>query len=236
TDGGEVHRGVGVRLKGSAGSFQAIDGPKPGFTLKVDWRRSKGRIRGMRKLLLNNAVQDPSYFSELIGNELFRAAGIPAARDTFASVEFNGKDLGLYFILEGVTQVFLKRNFENRYGSLYEGPGDVNGDLDVDARGVLPEHEELQMLVNAASERDPAERMRRLGEVLDVDRFITFLVLEPELGDWDGSLIGVNNYWIYADPGNGKLVFLPHGSDQLFQDPEGPVVPGMQGLLARAVL
>ncbi len=232
----EVYTDVGVRLKGSAGSFRPVDSDKPGFTVKVNQFVPERRFRGLRKFLLNNAAQDPSYLSELLGNELFRGAGVPAPRAGFASVEVNGRDLGLYVFIEAVSRDFLSQHFGNPQGSLYEGPGDVTGEIDADSRGLFLDRADLCMLSNAAQEGNPSERMRRLREVLDMDRFVTFLAMEAILWHWDGYSVGVNNFRIYNDPSTGRMVFLPHGSDQLFQDPQGPLVPEIQGLVARAVL
>ncbi len=45
-----------------------------------------------------------------------------------------------------------------------------------------------------------------------------------------------NNYRLYNDPETGKFVFLPHGMDQMFGNPETPIFPAANGLMARAIL
>jgi hypothetical protein len=45
-----------------------------------------------------------------------------------------------------------------------------------------------------------------------------------------------NNYRIYHDMDHDKLVFMPHGMDQMFWKPEGPLVPAMKGLVAKAAM
>src|SRR5262245_30461221 len=122
---------VGLHLKGSAGSERPL-GEKSGMTLKFDRFASGRRFHGLRKLVLNNAVQDPTYLSDLIGGELFRAAGIPAPRIGFARLEVNGKDFGFYLVVEAITRDFLARWFEDPTGNLYEGPGDVDNPQEVD--------------------------------------------------------------------------------------------------------
>jgi spore coat protein CotH len=100
---------VGVRLKGR-GSFRAID-QKPSFAIKFDEYIEGQAYRGFKKLLFNNSVQDASYVSELLATELFRDAGVPAARVTHARMRLNGRDLGLYVVVEAMNKDFLKRNF-----------------------------------------------------------------------------------------------------------------------------
>jgi spore coat protein CotH len=234
-EGSKRYRNVGLRLKGSDGSFRGLD-DKPGLTIKLNQYIPKQRFHGLRKLHLNNAVQDPSYLSEILGNELFRAAGIPAPRTGFARVELNGRDLGLHVLIEGITRDFLERHFENPGGNLYEGPGDITDDIDQDSKGMLPGREDLEVLRKAARTGDPAERWRRLGEALDRDRFITFLAMEAMLWHWDGYATAANNYGLYHDPATGAMVFIPRGIDQLFQDPDGAVFQEPSAFLARAVL
>ncbi|MBI4604676.1 MAG: CotH kinase family protein [Planctomycetes bacterium] len=235
-EGSRVYANVGVRVKGGAGSFRPVDSEKPGFTVKVNQFVPSRRFRGLRKLLLNNCVQDPSYLSETLGNEIFLACGVPAPRTAFARVRWNGRDLGLYVLVEAVTRDFLGLHFESPDGGLYEGPGEVTDDLDEDSRSPFLDRLDLKVLARAAAEPDPEERWRRLSQVLDVERFISFVAAEAFTWHWDGYVTGVNNYRVYADPSTGRAVFLPHGADQLFQDPEGPIAPETRGLVANAAL
>jgi hypothetical protein len=72
--------------------------------------------------------------------------------------------------------------------------------------------------------------------VLDLDRFIAFMVMEVMVGHRDGYCLARNNYRLYHDPGADKFVFLPHGMDQLMGKADAPLEPHMSGLVARAVL
>ena len=75
TEGDRVYEGVGIHLKGAAGSFRPIDDPKPALTLNMDKFIKKQRFHDLDKFHLNNSVQDESLLSEWIGSEVFRAAG-----------------------------------------------------------------------------------------------------------------------------------------------------------------
>src|SRR5207249_4645971 len=94
----------------------------------------------------------------------------------------------------------------------------------------------LRAVVAAAEDPDPVRRLERLGQVLDVDRFISMIAMEVMTWHWDGYAMKKNNYKVYHDPASGKVVFFPHGMDQMFWDPSGPIVPSMEGLVARALL
>jgi hypothetical protein len=235
--GGETFESVGIHLKGAAGSFRPVSS-NPALTLKFNEFVRGQKFHGLSKLHLNNSVQDRTYLHELIASELFLAAGVPAARATQARVILNGRDLGIYVLKEGFDRRFLRRHFEDDSGNLYDGGfcQDIRQPLENDTHRDAPDRADLRRLREAAAARDPEERWRRLGEVLDMERFISFLALEVLLWDWDGYAMKPNNYRIYHDPVSDRLVFFPHGTDQLFADPDGPILPHMGGLVARAVM
>jgi hypothetical protein len=58
--------------------------------------------------------------------------------------------------------------------------------------------------------------------------------------DWDGYALNRNNYRIYNDPVSRKIVFMPHGLDQMFgvmrASTDMPLFPRMSGLVARGLL
>jgi spore coat protein H len=228
-----VIRDVGVHLKGSAGSFRQL-GDKPAFTIKFDHFVPGQKYRGLQKLSLNNAVQDPTYLSDLLGNELFRAAGVPAPRIGHARLELNGKAQGFYVVLEAITRDFLRRSFGDPTGNLYKGSGDVDGDIFVDPRSPSKDRADLKALTVAAAEPDRNKRRERMAAVLDLDRFASFLALETMHWHWDGYSMAQNNFDIYHDPVSDRLVFFPHDQDQLFGEPGGPIYPPLSGLVARA--
>ena len=111
SDGRVVLTNIGVHLKGM-GSFRAID-DKPSFSLNFNEFSAGQNYCGLTKLMLNNSAQDSSYLAELLGTQLFRDAGLPAARVTYVRVVLNGRDLGLHLAIEGMSKRFLKRYFSN---------------------------------------------------------------------------------------------------------------------------
>ena len=238
-EGTSVWSQVGVHLKGSIGSFRSIDG-KPGWTLSFDQLSSEApRFHGLRKLHLDNAVEDPGYLNELLGNELFRDAGIPAPRVTHATVELNGRSLGLYVLKEGFTEEFLGRFFRHPVGNFYditrEGH-DVNEAMEKDFGKGPPDRIDLEALAAAALEPDLQRRQERFRLTLDVERFLSFMAMEILLGHRDGYCLARNNFRVYQDVDSGRMVFIPHGMDQLFGNAHATIQPMMNGLVARSFL
>ena len=234
-EGGQSYADVGVRLKGNT-TFQTID-KKPGLSLKFNEFVKQQEFHGRGRILLNNSQQDPTYLSEAIGGEIFLAANVPAAKITFARVEMNGRDLGLYVVAEAANKEFLSQHFKKAKGNLYEGSNnDITDKLEKDGGDSSTEQTDLRALASAAKEPDLAQRWKKLATALDLERFITFAAVEVLLGHHDGYTMDKNNYRIYHDPASDQMVFLPHGLDQLFAKTDEPLIPEWKGLVARAVL
>src|SRR5262245_25507105 len=198
-EGDTVYADVGMHLKGAAGSFRGID-DKPNVTLNMDKFKRGQRFHGMDKFHLANSLQDPSYLSELVCGELFRAAGVPAARIGHAVVTINGKRRGLYYLKEGYDRFFRGRHFASTQGNLYDGGflRDVDQPLQLLwGKKDVANHTDLKALAAAAREGKHEERFRKLEKLLDLDRFLAFLALEVITWDWDGYPMNRNNYRIY---------------------------------------
>lgn len=234
SEGGKTCADVGVRLKGS-GSFQTID-KKPGLALKFNEFVKNQELHGRSRFLLNNSTQDATYLSEAVGGELFRMAGVPAAKVAFARVEMNGRDLGLYVMTEAANHDFLSQHFKKSKGNLYEGSNnDVTDKLEKDGGDDSTDQGDVRALAQAVKEADPALRLKKLTPLLDMERFVAFAAVEVLIGHHDGYTMDRNNYRIYHDPATGQMVFIAHGLDQLFGKPDEPILPEWKGLVAKAV-
>ena len=236
-EGNLTYTNVQIRLKGGPGSFRAFD-DQPAFTVNFGQQAAGQKFHGLKKLHLNNSVQDPTYLSEKICRELFEAAGVPAPRAGHAVVEVNGRRLGLYVLIEGIDKHFLRRHFKDADGNLYDGHSgsDVNHGLQINSGENPEDRSALNALVKATREPDLEKRLAALQATLDVDRFLSFLAVEIMIGHWDGYALSRNNYRIFHDRAQNRLVFLPQGIDQCFHRQTLPIFPPMQGIVARSVL
>jgi hypothetical protein len=237
-EGKVVYTNVAVHLKGSF-TFQAID-EKPSLTLNFDKFAPGQRFHGLDKIHLNNSVQDPSYLCEKLAREMFVAAGVPAARVGYARVTLNDRALGFYVLVEGYNKRFLKRHFKSAKGNLYDGGsgGDISKTLEVDSGEEPGNRDDLAALLAAAREPKATKRFARLEQILDLDRFLTFAALEVLLQHWDGYCLGPNNFRLFHDTDRDRMVFLPHGLDQILGvglSPPTSITPNWNGLVARAL-
>ena len=227
---------VGVRLKGGVGSFVPLNAEnhenkgngapgKAGFI--VDFNRYvKGQdYHGLKKLTLNNMVQDPSGLNQFLGYTVFREMGIPASRSGFGQVSLNGTSKGLYALIETPdNDAFLEKWYGSDKGNLYEGAGgsDLVGEnvdaFDQDNGEDLSKQDlhDLAVVLDAIGPDEDAWDV--LVEVLDMDQYLNFAATELYLAHWDGYTWSRNNFIIHHDTVGGGWTFLPWGIDQLFRD------------------
>jgi spore coat protein H len=238
-EGSTTWSNVGIHLKGAAGSFRGFD-DKPALTLHFSKFTPDQKFHGLKKIHLNNSVQDGSYMTENICGELYRRAGVPAARASYATLTLNGRKRGLYVLKEGFEKEMLGLYFKKTKGNLYDGGflREVTDQLERDQGegDDVDNCADLKALAKAAQEQDAAKRFAALKQALDMDRFMSFAALQVITWDWDGYLMNRNNYRVFHDMDSEKMVFIPHGMDQMFWQADGPIRPGMGGLVANATI
>ena len=220
---GETHADVGVRKKGFVGSQSDT---KPALKLRFD-KYTDGQSLGgvMERMTLNNSIQDPSMINTCLSYRVFAAAGSPAPRCNFATVSVNGKDLGLYVHVEEMKAPFLSRHFESAEGNLYEGTVSdftpvYRGTIEKKTNTDAADWSDIDAVVAAL--QDPSDAgLKALGEIVDLDRFLSFWATEVLVGHWDGYAGDRNNYHFYREP-DGPFVFIPWGTDDTFHLKDDP--------------
>ncbi len=78
-----------------------------------------------------------------------------------------------------------------------------------------------------------------MNELLDVDHFLSFIAGEVLFVHWDGYATGApNNYRLFHDATGGKLMFIPHGLDQLLRSGAAArtLRPAFTGVVARGLV
>jgi CotH kinase protein len=213
---------VEVRLKGS-GSFRPITG-KAAFKLKF---KKADAFLGLRKMTLNNMVQDESMAHEALTYLAFGALDAPAPRSGYAYLRLNGEDVGLYADVETLDKVAL----EKRFGTfadppqhLYEGEsGDdvrVGGAAGFEAdEGDEEDRADLEGLVDAVNGDAEEPFSARVAAVADLGEMTRMWAIERYVAHWDGyaghaqPFERPNNYYLFSDA-SGRFQMLPWGTDQ----------------------
>jgi hypothetical protein len=214
---GEVIQGVGVRKKGFIGSLST---DKPSIKIRFDKFVEDQTFLDVKRMTLNNTVQDGSFVHQCLAYDLFRAVGVPAPRCNFARVSVNGNDLGLYVNVESIKKPFIRRHFEDDDGNLYEGTlsdfrEDWMGTFNQKTNENSPSKESINKIAQALQLPDD-QLVDELSKHINFDEFLNFWVVETLTAHWDGYSGNTNNYSIYEDPTSGKVHFIPWGTDQTF--------------------
>ena len=202
---------------------------KPSLVLKFDEVMKGQKLGGLDKLVLNNALQDPSFLNEHIGYEVFRMAGIAAPRTAHGLVTINGKAYGLYIVEEAMDKTFLARAFGSTFknGNLYEGslrdfvasqsqgtwPNELDLKNEVEEMRSRADIRALAEIVKTASN---ADYEAKLSQKLDFKAFLTAFAVAMILGEWDDYFYASNNYFLYDNPRDGRFVLIPHSPDWLW--------------------
>jgi hypothetical protein len=210
----------GIRKKGGNGSWRPL-GDKPSFSIKFNELVTGQKLLGLTKLLLNNAVQDPSFLNEHMVYEIGRRIGLAAPLTAHGLVTFNGMPYGLYVVREAMNDGFLRRSFgkENEDGNLYEGGEFAESPDSPELKDELEEmrsRADIRELSRLIKTTPDAQWVAVVGAKMDIPSFLAGYALESLIDHWDGYFFGPHNYYIYNHPGIGRFVFLPAGADSVF--------------------
>jgi hypothetical protein len=219
TDTGVIvtqNNSVGVRLKGGWGSFRNLD-QKAAFKIKTNFVKGQNFF-GLKKITLNNMVQDPSMLHEATVYRLYRAMGVAAPRVGYANVYVNGINYGLHANIETYDDVSLERWMPSTK-NLYEGAyfQDVIGSqyqqIEAD-EGDEFDRTDLAALANANDNLDGVQWYNAWSKLVDVEQFINEWAVERYAAHWDGySWTIKNNYYLHTTD-EGVFTLHPWGSDQ----------------------
>jgi hypothetical protein len=188
---------------------------KPSFSVKLNEFVGGQKLDGLKKLTLENYVQDPTFLCGPIGYEVYRRAGLPAPRTSHGVVTFNGEPKGIYVLEEPVNQQWLEAQYGDGAGNLYEGPWDFpQGAGAAELKDEVEEgrtRDDLEALTAIVMDTPDAELAAALEARLDVEQFIQNFAVEMVSANWDNYAYAAWNYYLYDRPSDGRFVILVHG-------------------------
>ncbi len=227
---------IGLRLKGNSSllnSWQSGAEKLP-FRLNADGLEDQlpdvrdQTFFGFPNLNLTNNSQDASFLRAKVVGDLFREAGVPAARTAFVRVFFDrgagSRYLGLYTLVEIPDEPMLEMQFGTDNGNLYKPNG-------TGARWTVFDAESFPKKTNQRDEdwtdvqdaiavlnesRANAQVWRtRLEARFAVSSFLRWLALNTIIGNTDTyGGFSPHNYWVYGSPRHrDRLFFIPWDHD-----------------------
>jgi len=251
--GGIDFPGSGVRVKGGCGSSRELDS-KAAFKANFSWDDPAvpgcppiRRYKGLKKITLNNQVEDASYTHERIGYDFFQKLGIPVPRVAPVRVYVNKQLWGLYLNVETIDRHFLARHFDSEHGMLYEADYgcDIGEESCFEAKFDTDDCDDP--LVGDPTDMTPLQRLNTrlaqmprgsfypaIDQIIDFDAYLTTWAAASIMGYWDGYPNDPNNYRIYHNPTDDRWTLIPTGIDQLFEENVAPFNP--VGMLSKRCL
>jgi len=226
-DGEELHD-VGLRMKGNSSYMSAEKTLHVPF--KIDFNRfiPGQHFHGLLTLNLHNNAFDHSQMREHLTYAIFREAGLPASRTSYAKVfltipgKYDHQEIGLYSIVEEVDPHFLKTRFPNTKGLLMKpeplsfGLRDMGDDWKEYIRPYQPrstatpaQSRRLIEFVQLVENADDETFRERIDSYLNTDQFLRHLAIHTITANLDSILCLGHNYFLYLNATDNKFYFIP---------------------------
>jgi len=234
TINGQHLNGIGARYKGNA-SFNLMRGSlKRNMKIKLDWANKDQNYNSVETLNLNAGGLDPSKLRDVFSYWLFREAGVPAPRTTFAEMtltipgRYEKEHLGLYTIVEQVNKSFLKDRFESKKGLLMKPEGiasvEYHGDdwrfyahlYRPDNQPSLAQSMRVMDFANVVNLSNAKQFRDSISSYLDIDGFLRFIAVNALIVNLDTLLAMPQNYYLHLSKDTNKFVFFPWDLDISF--------------------
>jgi spore coat protein H len=234
---------VGIRYKGNSSLRSTYTMGVKKFSFKLDFDEfedktseyANQRFYGFKQLNLNNNYQDLSLMREKIGADLFREFGLASAYSSFCVVYLdygNGPQyFGVYALVEEVDDTVLDSQFAEGSGNLYKPDGDAasfaKGTYDEDEMEKknnedLADYTDVKSLYDLinSSERtnDPEQWKTNLSGIFNVDGYMKWLAANIVIQNWDTYGRMTHNYFLYNNPANNLLTWIPWDNNEAFQE------------------
>ncbi|WP_248723439.1 CotH kinase family protein [Seonamhaeicola sp. ML3] len=241
-NGKEWYR-VGVRFKGNSSLQSTWQRGNLKLSFKLDFDEFEDdypqidnqRFYGFKKLHLKNNYDDKSMLREKVAGDTFRNFGLAASHTAFYTVYIdygNGPTyFGVYTMVEDVENTVLDANFSSDEGNLYKPDGDAasfaNGTFDVDEYEKKNNEEDadfsdvqnLLLILHDNTRTSAPETWRtNLEAVFDTDVFLKYLAVNTVIQNWDTYGRMTHNYYLYSNPDNNKLTWIPWDNNEALQD------------------
>ena len=234
---------VGVRFKGNSSLQSSWQNGIIKLSFKLDFDEFEDdypqidnqRFYGFKKLHLKNNYDDKSMLREKVAGDVFRNAGLASSRTAFYTLYVDYGEgptyFGVYTMVEDVENTLLEDHFGNDDGNLYKPDGDAAsfaaGTYDEDEFVKKNNEDEadfsdvanLLSVLNDDSRTTDAETWRTdLEAVFDTDVFLKYLAANTVLQNWDTYGKMTHNYYLYNNPDNDKLTWIPWDNNEALQD------------------
>lgn len=213
---------VAIRTKGNSSLNSVVQsgGERFSFNIDVNEYVDGQKLLGMKKFVLNNMFNDPSYMREFIAYDLLDEMGVATPEHSYVNVYVNDELKGLYLLVEFVNGDFIEKHFSNPEGDLYKPDGVGSDLLWIDSD--FASYSDVELKTNEDTSDNGAfinfVYQMAFGDsesVIDHDsvlRYMSVSVALSNLDSYHGSLS--HNYYIYEQ--DGVFSMLPWDLNEAF--------------------
>lgn len=213
---------VAFRAKGNSSLSAVANMNSERYSFKIDMNEyvDGQKLLGMKKFVLNNGYNDPSYLREFLAYELMEEMGVAAPKRAFVNLYINNQLHGLYLMVEAIDSEFLEDNFTNSEGDMYKPDGtgsdllwisddfnDYEG-LDVEVNENTTDHGSFINFVAELNDGD-AESVTDYDSLL---RYMSVSVALSNMDSYHGTL--AHNYYLYEQ--DDRFTLLPWDFNEAF--------------------
>lgn len=231
---GNTVKDVGVRYKGGGTFLESRDSQKKPLKISLGKHVQGQKVAAVSKFNLANCTTDASYMNEVLAHRLYRDAGVPSPRTTYARVfvtvpgEYDREFFGLYSLVENVDKHFAKDAIGVEGGAIFKpvtpnlfaylGHDWKHYNQTYDPKG-KPTSEQLRRMVELCrfvTYADDTEFADQVASYVDLDNLARYMAVMVYLSDFDGILGPGQNFYMHLHPETNKFSFIPWDQDRSF--------------------
>ena len=233
---------VGLRFKGNSSLQSSWQSGIMKLSFKMDFDEFEDeypqidnqRFYGFKKFSLKNNYDDDSQMREKIGADVFRNAGLATSHAAYYTLYVDHGDgpeyFGLYTLVEEIDNTVIKTQFADDSGNVYKPDGTgasfAEGTFDPDEFEKKTNEDEADWsditdlfgaLHDDTRTTAPATWRSNLDAVFDTDTFLKYLAVNTVIQNWDTYGRMTHNYYLYNNPDNNLLTWMPWDNNEAFQ-------------------
>ena len=216
---------IGFRLRGNTSRNAA----KKSFKIDFNHFISGRDFYDVEKLNLNGEHNDPSIIRSKLCWDFYQNIGMASSRASHAVLYINEEYFGLYISIEHIDDRFLSKNFENDNGNLWKciWPADLTyrGNDPEDYHPYYSETRPYDLKTNEDQyDYSKLARLIRiihntpdsLDMVLNIKTTLQYFAMNILTGSWDDYRFLRNNFYLYHNPDNDLIHWIPYDYDNSF--------------------
>lgn len=237
---------VGFRYKGNSSLVSAYTSGIDKLSLKLDFDQFEDdypsttdqRFYGFKQLNLSNNYNDESLMREKVAPDLFRAFGLAAPQTAFCVVYINhgsgAQYYGVYTLVEEVDDTVIDTQFNSGSGNLYKPDGDAasfasgtynKSEMELKTNTDSSDYSDVYALytyINDSERTSDTESWKENVEsVFNVAVFLKWLASNTIIQNWDTYGNMTHNYYLYNNPENSLLTWIPWDNNEAFDGGDG---------------